>query len=222
MNDAPAFPSFDIVDRFRGLQSGIVCDAMGRLGLTGWMEGIHPLGTHAKMVGRARTMRYAPPRGAERSPFNIYEVIRSLEPGDVLVLETGLAEHWIFGENMAHTAMYQGLAGMITDCCARDGAELAAMDIPCFARGLATRPPGGIEIVGVDVPILCAGAQVRANDLIVGDADGVVVVPGPKIAEVLVQAEDLELLEKEQEIAIRNRVPLPELLAVLGKKKVRK
>ncbi len=221
MNDAP-FPSSDTVERFRRLQSGIVCDALGRLGLAGWMDGIRPLGPNAKLAGRARTLRYAPQRGAEPAAYNIYAVIRSLEPGDVLVLETGLTDNWIFGENMAHTALYQGVAGMITDCCARDGAELATMAIPCFARGLATRPPGGIEIVGVDVPIRCGGAQVRANDLIVGDADGIVVVPGPKIAEVLVQAEDLEALEKEQEIAIRYRIPLPDLLTVLAKKKVRK
>ncbi len=222
MNDAPAFPSSDIVERFRRLPSGIVCDALGRLGLAGWMDGIRPVGPNAKLTGRARTMRYAPQRGAEPAAFNIYAVIRSLDPGDVLVLETGLTDSWIFGENMAHTAMYQGLAGMITDCCARDGAELAAMAIPCFARGLGVRPPGGIEIVGVDVPIRCGGAQVRANDLIVGDADGIVIVPGPRIVDVLLQAEDIEALEKEQENAIRDRVPLPELLAVLAKKKIRK
>jgi 4-hydroxy-4-methyl-2-oxoglutarate aldolase len=222
MNDSPAFPPPETIKRFRGLQSGIVCDALGRLGLSGWMDGIRPLGQNAKLVGRARTLRYAPARGAEPATFNIYAVIRSLEPGDVLVLETGLTDSWIFGENMAHTAMYQGLTGMITDCCARDGAELATMAISCFARGLATRPPGGIEIVGFDEPIRCGGAQVRANDLIVGDADGVVVVPHSKIDDVLVQAEDLEALEKEQEIAIRDRVLLPELLTVLAKKKIRK
>jgi 4-hydroxy-4-methyl-2-oxoglutarate aldolase len=123
---------------------------------------------------------------------------------------------------MAHTSMYQGLAGMVTDSCVRDGAELAEMAMPCFARGLATRPPAGLEIVAADIPITCGGAHVQPGDLVVGDADGIVVVPGSQLHEVLVQVEDLDELERQQERAIRDRVPLPELLAVLASKKVKK
>ena len=210
----------DTLARFGRVQTGVVCDALGRLGFGGCMRGIHPLRPRAKMVGRARTLRYGPRRAAEKPAVNIYEVIRGLAAGDVLVIGTDQHDSWIFGENMAHTAMYQGLAGMITDSCARDGAELAELEMPCFARGLATFPPGGIEIVAADIPITCAGAQVAAGDLVVGDADGIVVVPGNRIAEVLVQVEDLDELEREQERAIRDRLPLLELLAVIAKKKI--
>jgi 4-hydroxy-4-methyl-2-oxoglutarate aldolase len=222
MTDTPTSLTPDIVARFKRVQSGVVCDALGRLGIGGWMDDIHPFALNAKLAGRARTLRYAPRRGSEGPTVNIYEVIRSLNPGDVLVIETSRSDSWIFGENMAHTAMYQGLAGIVTDSRARDGAELAALGMPCFARGLATRPPAGIEIVAADVPITCGGAQVRPHDLVVGDADGVVVVPGAMIDAVLVQVEDLDELERQQEAAIRDRVPLPELLAVLAKKKIRK
>ncbi len=219
-----AIPSIDAdtASRFGRVQTGVVCDALGRLGLSGWMRGIHPLKHHAKMVGRARTLRYGPKRGADKPAVNIYEVIRSLEAGDVLVIGTDDHKSWIFGENMAHTAMYQGLAGIITDSCARDGAELAELAMPCFARGLATFPPGGIEIVAADISMTCAGAQVAPGDLVVGDADGIVVVPGNRLAEVLVQVEDIDELERQQEQAIKDRLPLPELLAVIAKKKILK
>lgn len=210
----------DIKARFGKVQTGVVCDALGRLRLGGCMRGVQPLRPAAKMVGRARTLRYGPTRGADKPAVNIYEVIRGLEAGDVLVIGTDQHESWIFGENMAHTAMYQGLAGMVTDSCARDGAELAELEMPCFAQGLATFPPGGIEIVAADIPISCAGAQVSPGDLVVGDTDGIVVVPGNRIADVLIQVEDLDELERQQEQAIKARMPLPELLAVIAKKKI--
>lgn len=121
---------------------------------------------------------------------------------------------------MAHAAMYQGAAGMVTDSRSRDGAELAELAIPCFSAGRAVRPPAGLQIVAVDVPVTCAGANVAPGDLIVGDTDGVLAVAGDRLADVLFQVEDIDALERMQEQAIRDRVPFPELLGVLQKKKV--
>ena len=70
-----------------------------------------------------------------------------------------------------------------------------------------------------DGPVSCGGAQVRPQDVIVGDSDGIVVVPAEKVEEVAVQAADLDELERLQEKAIADRVPLPELMKVLALKK---
>lgn len=211
----------DIVERFNRVQTGVVCDALGRLGLEGWMDGLHPAKFGAKMAGRARTLQFGRPE--EASPgFNVYQIIRGLDPGDVLVFSTGGASSWIFGENMAHAAMYQGAAGMVTDSRTRDGAELAELPMPCFSAGRAVRPPAGLQIVAVDVPVTCAGARVAPGDLVVGDTDGLLAVAAERLADVLLQVEDLDMLERMQEAAIRDRVPLPELMAVLQKKKVLK
>ncbi len=209
----------DIVARYRRVQTGVVCDALSRLGLPGTMHNINPFARGAKLAGPARTLRFAPRRGNALPALNIYEVIRGLDAGDVLVLGTDECDGWIFGENMAHTAMYQGLAGMVTDSFARDSAELAEMAMPCFARGATTRPPPPIDIVAADVPITCAGAYVQPGDLVVGDADGIVVVPRSHLEAVLVQVEDIDEVERDQERAIRDRVPLPDLMAVLARKK---
>jgi regulator of RNase E activity RraA len=148
--------------------------------------------------------------------------MRSLEPGDIVVFGTNRSESWIYGENMAHAALYAKLAGVVSDSMARDADQLAELDIPCFARGSATRPPTEIEFIATDAIIDCAGAQVHSGDILVGDGDGIVVVPGARAADVWFQAEELEDLEGQQERAIAAQVPMPELAAILaGKKAVR-
>ncbi len=203
------------------LPSGIVCDALGRLGLSGFTDGLYPIRSDTKMAGRVRTVQFAPRRGAEKSDFNIYRFIRSLDKGDILVIATDCSNSWIYGENMAHEAQYHGLAGIVADCMARDGQELAGLDIPCYARGLAVRPPA-FEFVATDVPVSLAGAQVYPGDVMVGDADGIVVVPGALLADVVYQARDLFDLESQQEKAIRDRIPLDDLLEVMAKKRIAK
>ena len=203
----------------KSLPSGILCDALGRLGMSGFTDGLYPIRSDAKMAGRARTVRFAPRRGAEKSDFNIYRFSRTLDKGDVLVIATDGSNSWIYGENMAHEAQYHGLAGIVADCMARDGQELAGLDIPCYARGLAVRPPA-FEFAAADVPVSLAGAQVYPGDVLAGDADGVVVVPGARLDEIVYQARDLFELESQQEQAIRDRIPLDQLLALMGKKRI--
>jgi regulator of RNase E activity RraA len=207
------------IEALKKLPTGVVCDALGRLGLSGFTDGIYPMRIDAKMAGRARTVRFSARRGAEKNDFNMYRFIRTLQPGDILTIATDSSDSWIYGENLVHEAQYHGLGGVVADCMARDGAQLAALDLPCFARGLAVRPPG-FEIVATDVPVSLQGAQVYPGDVLVGDADGIVVVPFAHLANVRLQAEDLEGLEGEQERAIATRAPLPELLAILGRKKI--
>ena len=77
-----------------------------------------------------------------------------------------------------------------------------------------------IEFIATDTVINCAGAQVHSGDILVGDGDGIVVIPGRRAADVLYQAEELEDLEGQQERAIASQAPMSELAAILGKKKI--
>ncbi len=214
-----AAPDAATIAFLKTLPSGIVCDALGRLGLSGFTDGLYPIRNDTKMAGRARTVQFAPRRGVGNADFNIYRYIRSLDKGDILVIATDCSNSWIYGENMAHEAHYHGLAGIVADCMARDGQELESMNIPCYARGLAVRPPA-FQFVATDVPVSLAGAQVHPGDMMVGDADGIVVVPSARLADVVYQARDLLDLESQQEKAIRDRIPLDDLLAVMGKKRI--
>lgn len=209
-----------IAERLKAFPTGVICDALGRLGMSGFMDGVRPFRRDVKMAGRARTVQYGARRGDDPPKFNIYAFVRSLEPGDIVVFGTNRSESWIYGENMAHAALYAKLAGVVSDSMARDADQLSELQIPCFARGSATRPPTDIEFIATDTVIECAGAQVHNGDILVGDGDGIVVVPGRRAIDVLYQAEELDDLEGQQERAIAAQVPLPELTAILGRKKL--
>ena len=125
----------DTTKRFAALPTGVICDALERLGLAGFMDEVRPFRRNVKMVGRARTVLYGPKRGDDGPKFNIYSFMRSLDAGDVVVFATGKSNSWLYGENMAHGAQYAKLAGVVSDGMARDADQLAELDIPCFARG---------------------------------------------------------------------------------------
>ena len=204
--------------------SGYVTDAMTRLGIAGWSEGVLPLSPTARHIsGRAVTLKYGPKRGDGRKMPNQYEVIRSAKPGDVLVVAAEASPCWLLGENVCHTAMYHGLAGIVVDGCVRDADEIAELEMPVFARGAGIRPfMTQLELIDVNVPVEFAGTQIRPGDIVVGDGDGLVVVPPERVEDVLFQVKDIAELEKEQEDAIRRQAPLEELNPILAKKKVLK
>jgi regulator of RNase E activity RraA len=200
--------------------TAIVTDVFLRLHLSGWMEGIHPVRPASHMVGRARTLRYAPLRGTERPAQTIYGFIRTLSPGDVLVIGTDVTCDNVMGDNIARSAHIQGLAGIVTDGRNRDNADIAELAMPVFSRGAATRPPVNVELVDFDVPVTCADTQVRPGDVILGDRDGVLVIPASHLESVLYQAEDMATVERDLAAAVDGQAPLEEIAAILRRKKV--
>lgn len=214
----------EAVKEFGKVPSGYVTDAMTRLGMAGWSEGVVPLSPKARHIaGRAVTMKYGPKRGESRKLPNQYEVIRSAKPGDVLVVAAEGSPCWLLGENVCHTAMYHGLAGIVVDGCVRDADEIAELEMPVFARGAGIRPfSTHMELIDVNVPVEFAGTQIRPGDIVAGDGDGLVVVPPEMVDQVLLQVKDIAEIEREQEEAIRRRAPLDELKPILAKKKVLK
>ena len=213
----------ELLARYRSAPTGLVCDSLGRLGLAGFMDDVLPLDPGWRISGRIRTVSFAPRGGIRRTSHSIYSIAREFDAGDVLVIGTGGTRSWILGENVAHMALYQRLAGIVTDGRVRDGGELRELAFPVFSRGLAVRPPSpDIELVDWDVPIACGGAQVRPGDLLVGDGDGVVVVPGEAAEAVTIELDDLAALELEQGRAIEARASIPVLQEILARKKQRK
>ncbi len=207
------------IRKLKRMPSGFVTDSLTRLGLSGWTDGVYPANPKHRVVGPAVTVRYAPRRGTDSLATNIYEIIRSLRRGDVLIISTCNTDAYVMGENQANHAQMQGLAGMLTDGRARDFVELAALQMPVFCRGPAIRPHAGLEIAAVGAPIAFAGAQVNPGDIIVGDADGLAVIPASRLDDVLVEAEDIAEIEAAQEKAIKAKVPISKLNPLLAKKK---
>ena len=170
-------------------------------------------------VTLARTLHFGPVRGVEKPAMSIYAFIRTLEKGDVLVIGADRTTDNVLGGNIAASAQAAGLAGIVTDSRNRDFDEMEALAMPVFSAGAATRPPVNVELTDFDVPVNCADTQVKPGDIILGDRDGVLVIPASQLQAVLYQAEDIIEVEKELGAAVKSQASLEVIHAALKRKK---
>ncbi|MBV9252188.1 MAG: RraA family protein [Acetobacteraceae bacterium] len=182
----------------RLLYTPVVADVLDSFGLRqqALRPFVRPLDERLILFGRARTGRYAPaplpPPG--RNPYELeMDLIDSLRPGEVAVLACGgptdLIAPW--GELLSTAARARKSAGCVTDGLVRDVARIRAMRFPVFHGGIGPLDTRGrAEMVERDRPVIIAGAQVAPGDWILGDVDGVVVVPAVKADDVFRAALD--------------------------------
>jgi len=176
-------------------------DALDALGIRGFMNhDIKPCVKDLKMVGRAVTVKDVL-SNKKSLLLQALEVIEDAKPGDVYVraIEGGGEESAniaLFGGLMALGSKMKGLAGAVIDAGARDITEYEEMGFPVFSKSvIPSTSLGRTEIVGVNVPVRCGGVLVNPGDVIVGDNDGVVVIPKDKLEKVLELAKGMD--EKE-------------------------
>ena len=184
----PRLPA-DLVARFSGLASSTVADAMGRFG---FMDSGIQARTGRSVCGLAVTVNCRP-----ADNLMVHKGLQVAEPGDVLVVRTGgNTTHAVFGELMAQAAVAFHLGGIVVDGAIRDVDGITRLGLPAFSRSVC---PGACDKDGpgeINVPLSCGGTVVAAGDIIVGDADGVAVVPRDHAREVLDAVE--QLLERER------------------------
>lgn len=192
-----------------GLSTATLASQLRSRGITGvYVDGVRPVGSQTRMIGVARTLRYLPLRDDLFRRFGggmnaQKRAVESLGPGDVLVMDARQdTSAGTIGDILALRAETRGAAGIVTDGAVRDSAALAAVDLPIYCA--ATHP----AVLGrrhvpwdIDVPIACGTALVQPGDVLVGDTDGVVVVP-PGLATELV-TDGMEQERQERFIAER-------------------
>lgn len=200
-----AEPVFELTAELRLRLSGVaVATLSSQLRARGYNEvninGVRPLVTGKKLVGRARTLRYLPFRpdlfAARGGGFNAQKrAIDSVCGGEVLVMDArGVGDAGTLGDILALRAQVRGAAGIVTDGCVRDHRMVAEMALPVWSAGGPHPAVLGRRHIPweTDVDIACGGALIQVGDVIVGDDDGVVVIPPTLVGEVLTAAEQQE------------------------------
>ena len=163
------------------IASSALHEAAGRIGAL--PAAIKPVAPGMKICGPA-----FPAKGPPLDNLALHFGIDEAKPGDVIVADVGgHYEGGYFGEVMCTSAMGLKLGGLVIDGCVRDGAELAEMGWPVFSRGLAMR--GTLKDLNGDLyineRIAIGEAIIEPGDLVVGDTDGVVVIPKAAAADVI-------------------------------------
>jgi len=179
-----------IVDKFREIPTTCISDAMN--GLNNLHPSIKPLEDHYKLAGRALTVKT--PVGDNLA---VLKAIREAKPGNILVVDAKGDEYRaIGGDFFLGMAKTLGIGGLVADGAIRDLNGIKELKFPVFVKGTtvaASAKHGGGEI---NIPISCGGVSVKPGDIVVGDVDGVVVIPQAREQEIL--AESLDKLKKDQ------------------------
>jgi regulator of RNase E activity RraA len=209
-----------IIEYLAAYESGVITDAMYLLGLDQWMTGVLPLKKDYRMCGRAFTIKYTQSVCTEAiQPLGVYAVLEQLKPGDVVVMQVGVTDGAILGDNLVTFAERRGAAGVVLDAPTRDSVNILKLNTPCFTAGRHLRVAKEMVISAFQVPVMCGGIIVNPGDYIVGDIDGVMAVPQNRAQDVLYQAERLDQIEREMMDAILADKSPVECQALIDRKK---
>lgn len=178
------------LEAWAGIPAAVASDCLGRAQA---MSGaISPLESNMRIVAQARTVACMV---ADNSA--LHAALVRCQPGDVIVCDgQGFEDAALFGGLMTTSAHQLGIAGLVIDGAVRDSQEIIKSGFACFARAVVPRGPHKGFGGAIDGTISCGGVAVSPGDLILGDADGVTVVPLARAGETLTAAR--AVLEKEK------------------------
>jgi regulator of RNase E activity RraA len=186
-----------LIEGYKLTEVASVADAMEQLyGVKNYMShDMRPI-FKTKIAGPAVTVLLKKEEHKEGSKASqgMLDAIDGAAPGSiyVMVVPDGL-DYAGIGGLMATTMKFRGLAGAVIDASVRDLPQIGRIQFPVFSRGVApSTTVNHYRVVGVNVPVVCAGAKVSPGDIIVGDEDGVAAVPKAQAAEVLKKAQALD------------------------------
>ncbi|MGK9181793.1 RraA family protein [Priestia filamentosa] len=182
-----------IENKFQEVSTTCVSDAME--GLNNLDSSIKPLQDKYKVMGRAFTVKM--PVGDN---LIFLRAIREARPGDILVVDAkGDTYRAIAGDFIVGMAKTLGIKGIVVDGVIRDLEGIKRLDFPVFCKGTTVAASGKAGNGELNVPISCGGVTISPGDLIIGEGDGVVVVPQAMEREVLDKALDKLALDIKRE-----------------------
>ncbi len=154
---------------------------------------IRPISSGMRICGPAFTIQ-----SVESNNWGAHQALALAQTGDVLVLAARAGmQSAVWGHVMTVAAKKRGVAGVVVDGCIRDSSENRNDTLPIFARGICAAGPHKGWPCNLNVPVSCGGVAILPGDIIVGDDDGIAVVPASRAAQVLDESSKRMELEKD-------------------------
>jgi len=191
-------PGRTLIEAFRGAATSHLADAMNGRGALDWR--IKPLDpANARFVGPALT--------AHSYPADIHGMVGAAmeaEAGDVICCANdGFTGTAVIGDLASGILRNKGVAAFVTDGLARDRAGIVAAGLPVFAVGISPNSPASTGAGQVGAPIVLGGVPISSGDIVVGDEDGVVVIPRREVEALLERLRAVRAAEKEAEASVK-------------------
>ncbi|MBC3775376.1 RraA family protein [Pseudomonas sp. SWRI99] len=206
----------ELVALFEGLDTPGVSDALDKLDLPGQCLGVMPLDNYRQVViGPAFTVRYV---SASSPPGTVGDFIEDVAEGDVVVIDNdGRTDCTVWGDIMTQYAGSKRIAATVIDGVCRDVSKALGDGYPVFSKGRFMRTgKDRVEVAAVNQPVSIGQARVCARDIVVADANGVVVVPRNRAREVAACARSIETVESRIRELIAEGKSLREARDLLG------
>jgi 4-hydroxy-4-methyl-2-oxoglutarate aldolase len=201
-------PSAADVAAFAGALTGNVVDAMG--GRAALDSSIKPI-VGGSFCGPALTCFTGPDDN-----LAAFGTLPLAQPGDVIVCAAeGFRRSAITGDLLAGMMKNRGVAAFVTDGMVRDAAGIRAVGLNCYAAGVSPNSPAKNGPGTVGLPVVVGGVTVESGDMVVGDEDGVVVVPQARIAEVIARLSAIRTAEAALEARVKAGLEIPDFLKAL-------
>jgi len=204
----------EIINQYRQFVTPHLSDNMNRLNAVS--ASLRPIHRSGKLVGSAFTVKTRP-----GDNLMVHKAIDMAEPGDVILVDAGGdVTNAIMGEIMVRLSMKKGIAGFVVDGAIRDSEAIYEINYPLYARGITHRGPYKDGPGEINVPIQIGGVVVNPGDVVLGDGDGIVIVPKDNaeslISEVHAVMEKEEQQMEEIDTGTLNREWVDELLRAKG------
>jgi 4-hydroxy-4-methyl-2-oxoglutarate aldolase len=192
-------PDAFTLGRLKGVQTGQAVDAMqGRGALDAAIKAVDV--ANAAFLGTALPCETGP-----SDNLAIIAAVALAQPGDVIIAASeGFTQSAVVGDNVALVAKGKGVTAIVIDGMARDLAGIAPVGLPVFARGITPNSCVRSGPGRVGLPIVIGGVAVEAGDVVIGDADGVVVLPRRHLQTILPLIEEVQAAEAATQCKIRN------------------
>ena len=203
-------PSASLLAAFAGVPTGYLVDAMGGGGCLDYR--IKPLApSDAVMVGAAVTCHAGP-----ADNLALFGAVDAAQPGDVLVAATdAFTGTAITGDLLLGMARNRGVAGFVTDGLVRDLVGVLGVGLPVYCAGLTANSPARNGPGTVGLPVILGGLRVESGDIVVGDRDGVVIVPLGRAEAVLGHLKNVKAAEADLDGKVRAGLEVPDFMRAL-------